>query len=94
MISTLQIASIERQCCDGSRARKQKKKNCRFDEIEAEYDAAIDEMSSLFREASQIRAVTLDGIKCKARLDRRDDCEDGLAASIADDLLALDEAVS
>jgi hypothetical protein len=55
---------------------KTAKENRWFDEVEAEYEAAVDEISSAYDAAAATAAVTLEGLKCKARISLRDECDE------------------
>ena len=65
-------------------------KECRLEERRAAFeDKALCQIDDLSGEAAEIRAATLEGIHCKARLIELDACDpDLLAMSIVDDLLA------
>ena len=66
------------------------KAGCRFDEIEAEWNPSTGAVCRLLEEAADYRATTLDGLRCKARLNdiEVDMGHEVASASIVDDLLA------
>jgi hypothetical protein len=70
------------------RARAAERK-CRFREVEAEYNDAVDEAADLYDEIAEVRATTFDGLKCKARVADRADALNCVANSIVSDLLAM-----
>ena len=51
------------------------KEECRFDEIEAVWEAATDEITRLYEQAASTAATTFEGLQCKARLYLRDECD-------------------
>jgi hypothetical protein len=60
--------------------------------IEAEYNAAVDEISRLYQKVAETKVVTLAGLECKARPSLRDECDDGFGIRLAEDPLAIKAA--
>ncbi len=66
--------------------------NLRYEEIEAEWHASVDAIADLLEEAADLKATTLDGLRCKARLYELEPdmaSDRGLADAIVSDLLAM-----
>jgi hypothetical protein len=88
-----QVEAIERRQAWEAKERAAKA-DCRFDEIEAEWNASTAAVCRLLEEAADFCATTLDGLKCKARLNdiEVDMGHEVVCASIVDDLLAMNAA--
>jgi hypothetical protein len=74
------------------RARKEvAKANCHFNEMEAAWNAAVEEISRILEQVADIPATTWAGLKIKARIRRHKDAasDTAVAESIVDDVLAM-----
>jgi hypothetical protein len=71
-------------------AEKAMLKECRFAEREAEWEKLTQQVCNIADKVLKIRATTLAGVLCKARIAKGDFGDgDQLSSSVVDDLLAL-----
>jgi hypothetical protein len=69
-------------------------KGCRCEQLEAAWEKLLDRLCDETRRAEDIRAASIDGLRCKARLVEIDGSDDPrLPLSIVNDLLALPASV-
>jgi hypothetical protein len=81
---------LKRERAAWSVREKKALKECRFAEREAAWNKLVGQLADHSDEALEIRATTLAGVLCKARIAKGDwGDEDALSCSVVDDLLAL-----
>jgi hypothetical protein len=81
---------VKRKWAAWSNDRRAMLRKCHFAERSAEWSKLTTQLCHLADEVLNIRATTLDGVLCKARIAKGDfSDDDALSSSVVDDLLAL-----